>query len=131
MEAYLNIVPYGRDAAGQNIAGIQTAAMGIFGKDADDLSIPQAAFLAGLPQNPYAYTPFKSNGDIKSEEDLEAGIARMNTVLKRMYREKFITEEEYNKAKEHDITKDFAKKAPSSIEKHPAIVIELEKGLRK
>ncbi len=131
IEAYLNIVPYGRDAAGQNIAGIQTAAMGIFGKDADDLSIPQAAFLAGLPQNPYAYTPFKSNGDIKSEEDLEAGIARMNTVLKRMYREKFITEEEYNKAKEHDITKDFAKKAPSSIEKHPAIVIELEKRAQK
>src|SRR5699024_3238335 len=59
LEAYLNIVPYGRDASGQNIAGIQTAAQGVFGVDAKDLTLPQAAFLAGIPQNPYAYTPFQ------------------------------------------------------------------------
>src|SRR5699024_12690136 len=38
---------------------------------------------------------------------------------------------EYKKAKDYDITKDFAKKAPSSIEKYPAIVIELEERARK
>src|SRR5690625_7121696 len=48
IEAYLNIVPYGRDASGQNVAGIQTAAKGIFGADVDELTIPQAAFLAGI-----------------------------------------------------------------------------------
>ena len=131
MEAYLNIIPYGRDASGQNIAGIEMAAQGIFGEDADDLSIPQAAFIAGLPQNPYAYTPFKANGDVKDEEELAAGITRMETVLKRMYKEEFISEKEYKKAKDYDITKDFAKKAPSSIEKYPAIVIELEERARK
>ncbi|HZW67993.1 MAG TPA: biosynthetic peptidoglycan transglycosylase, partial [Pseudogracilibacillus sp.] len=34
LEAYLNIVPYGREASGRNIAGIQAAAQGVFGVDA-------------------------------------------------------------------------------------------------
>src|SRR5690625_953567 len=121
LEAYLNIIPYGRDASGQNIAGIQTAAKGIFGVDAADLTLPQAAFLAGVPQNPYAYTPFLSNGDIKDEEDLALGISRMHTVLKRMYQNDFITEEEYNEAIEYDITEDLAERAPSSIDQYTAI----------
>lgn len=131
MEAYLNIVPYGRDAAGQNVAGIQTAAKGIFGANTDELTLPQAAFLAGIPQNPYTYTPFQSNGDVKDEEGLTAGISRMQTVLKRMYQEEFITEAEYNEAKDYNIAGDFAERAPSSIEKYPAIVIELEKRAQK
>src|SRR5690625_2462331 len=131
MEAYLNIVPYGRDASGQNIAGIQTAAKGIFGIDTDELTLPQAAFLAGVPQNPYAYTPFQSNGDIKDEEDLALGISRMHTVLKRMYQNDFITEEEYNEAIDYDITVDLAERAPSSIDQYPAIVIELEKRAKE
>ena len=36
LEAYLNIIPYGRDVSGQNIAGIETAARGIFGIKAKD-----------------------------------------------------------------------------------------------
>jgi len=131
IEAYLNIVPYGRDASGQNVAGIQTAAKGIFGADVDELTIPQAAFLAGIPQNPYAYTPFTANGNVKDEEDLTLGLSRMQTVLKRMYNEGFITEEEYNEAKDYDIVEDLAEKAPSSIEQYPAIVIELEKRAKE
>src|SRR5699024_2449925 len=100
MEAYLNIIPYGRDASGQNIAGIEMAAQGIFGEDADDLSIPQAAFIAGLPQNPYAYTPLKGNGDVNEEEKLAAGIPRMEAELKRTYKEDVISEKEYKKAKD-------------------------------
>lgn len=131
LEAYLNIVPYGRDASGQNVAGIQTAAKGVFGVDADELSIAQAAFLAGIPQNPYAYTPFRSNGDVKEEEDLALGTSRMQTVLKRMYKEDLISEEEYNEAKDYDITEDLADKAPSSIETYPAVVLELENEAKK
>src|SRR5690625_2041797 len=62
LEAYLNVIPYGRNAAGENIAGIQTAAKGVFGVKANELNLPQAAYLAGLPQSPSAYTPFKSSG---------------------------------------------------------------------
>src|SRR5690625_1475616 len=67
LESYLNIIPYGRDAAGDNIAGIQTAAQGIFGVDAKDLTLPQAAYLAGLPQSPSAYTPLVNSGGLKED----------------------------------------------------------------
>src|SRR5690625_5133438 len=131
LEAYLNIVPYGRDASGQNVAGIQTAAEGIFGVDANELTLPQAAFLAGLPQNPYAYTPFETSGEVKEEENLAQGLNRMKTVLKRMYQADFITEEEYNEALAYDITEDFTEKSPSPIDRYPAVVLEIEKRAQK
>src|SRR5690625_6640903 len=67
LEAYLNIIPYGREASGRNIAGIQTAAKGVFGVEASELNLPQAAFLSGIPQNPYAYTPFLRSEEHTSE----------------------------------------------------------------
>src|SRR5699024_10448004 len=85
MEAYLNIVPYGRDASGKNIAGIQTASQGVFGEDPEELNVAQSAFLAGIPQNPFAYTPFTADGEIKDDHGLALGKERMKTVLKRMH----------------------------------------------
>ncbi|MBM7554941.1 transglycosylase domain-containing protein [Thalassobacillus pellis] len=126
LEAYLNMVPFGRNANGRNIAGIQTAAQGIFNVDASNLSLPQAAFLAGLPQNPYVYTPFKNNGEVKSKEGLQPGLYRMQDVLGRMLEAGYITEEEYKKASEYDITKDFAKPSDSPIEKYPYLTFEIE-----
>lgn len=131
LEAYLNIVPFGREASGQNIAGIQTAAKGIFGVDASELTLPQAAFLAGLPQNPYRYTPFTSDGKLKDAEGLEPGINRMKTVLRRMYHTGIISEKEYNEAIEYDIVNDFTEKGISPIDKYPAIVFELEERARE
>jgi penicillin-binding protein len=52
LEAYLNVVPFGRNSSGTQIAGIQSAAQGIFGVDASELNLPQAAFIAGLPASP-------------------------------------------------------------------------------
>lgn len=131
LEAYLNIVPYGRDASGQNIAGIQTAAQGVFGVDAKDLTLPQAAFLAGIPQNPYAYTPFQTSGELKDEEGLAQGLNRMKTVLKRMYQAEFITEKEYKEALEYNIVGDFTEKSASPVEKYPSVVFELEKRAKE
>ena len=73
LEAYLNIIPYGRNSNGQNIAGIETAAGGIFALKAAKLNLPQAAFIAGLPQAPFAYTPFKSRWRIERKRILTAG----------------------------------------------------------
>ena len=96
LEAYLNIVPYGRNASGNNIAGVQAASQGIFGVNASDLNLPQAAFIAGIPKNPYTYTPFTNSGEKKG--DLSAEIDRMEFVLYRMYQEETITEDGYEKA---------------------------------
>lgn len=131
MEAYLNIIPYGREASGKNIAGIQTASKGVFGVEPEELTLPQAAYLAGMPKNPFAYTPFTKDGEIKEDEGLEPGIKRMQVVLNRMYRAEFITEEEFNDAMEYDIVGDFTEKSISPIEKNPAIVFELEKRASK
>src|SRR5690625_4706253 len=131
LEAYLNIIPYGREASGRNIAGIQTAAKGVFGVEASELNLPQAAFLSGIPQNPYAYTPFLNTGEIKNEKGLESGLNRMKTVLKRMYQNEFITEKEYKDALKYDIVADFTEKSDTSMEKYPAIVFELEKRAKE
>jgi len=124
LEAYLNIVPYGRNASGNNIAGVQAASQGIFGVNASDLNLPQAAFIAGIPKNPYTYTPFTNSGEKK--EDLSAGIDRMEFVLYRMYQEETITEDEYNKALEYDIEKNLTKSSPSPVEKYPYLTFEIE-----
>ncbi|GAA0600627.1 hypothetical protein GCM10009001_16360 [Virgibacillus siamensis] len=126
LEAYLNIIPYGRDASGQNIAGIQTAAQGIFGIDASKLNLPQAAFLAGLPQSPSYYTPFKNSGGLKGKKGLQPGINRMKTVLERMYDAGYITKKQYKKASTYHIVDDFIKGTKSPVEKYPYLTYEAQ-----
>ncbi|MBP1968915.1 penicillin-binding protein [Virgibacillus natechei] len=126
LQAYLNIVPYGRDSSGRNIAGVQTAAQGVFGVDADEVNLTQAAYLAGLPQSPTSYTPFTNHGEQKDEEGLQAGLNRMNTVLHRMYLADFITEEEYEEALEYDLVADFAESSPLSTQEYPSLTFELQ-----
>ncbi|GAA0291535.1 penicillin-binding protein [Gracilibacillus halotolerans] len=125
LEAYLNIVPFGRNSSGQNIAGVQTAAKGIFGKNAEELTLPQAAFIAGLPQSPSYYTPFVNGGGLKEEEGLQPGLERMKTVLERMHRENYITDEEYEEAIAYDITQDFIEPKESIRQQYPYLIEEL------
>ncbi|MFS9143247.1 penicillin-binding protein PBP1B [Streptococcus infantis] len=107
LTTYLNVAPFGRNNKGQNIAGAQQAATGIFGVDASKLTIPQAAFLAGLPQSPISYSPYESTGEMKSEEDIELGIKRSKDVLYNMYRTGVLSQEDYETYKAYDIKKDF------------------------
>ena len=74
MEAYLNIIPYGRDASGKNIAGIQTASKGVFNVEAEDLNLPQAAFLAGIPQNPFAYPLLQIKARLRKKKALNEAL---------------------------------------------------------
>ncbi|WP_337020253.1 transglycosylase domain-containing protein, partial [Oceanobacillus massiliensis] len=126
LEAYLNIIPYGRNSSGTNIAGIQTAANGIFGISADEVNLAQAAYLAGLPQSPSAYTPFLSTGGLKDEAGIQPGINRMKTVLNRMYEAEYITKEQYDEAMAYDIAADFKEEESSPIEKYPYLTYQLE-----
>nr|WP_239584436.1 transglycosylase domain-containing protein [Aquibacillus albus] len=126
LEAYLNIVPFGRNANGRNIAGIQTAAQGIFGVDAKELNLPQAAFIAGLPQSPSYYTPFRNNGQQKGTDGLEPGLNRMKSVLNRMLESEVINEEEYQEAIHYDIVADFTEPEPSTLDKYPYLTNEIK-----
>jgi penicillin-binding protein 1A len=58
LELYLNRIPYGG-----NTYGIQAAAQTFFNKNAEDLSLAEAAILAALPQRPSKYSPYGQNPD--------------------------------------------------------------------
>jgi len=124
LEAYLNMATFGRNASGRNIAGVQSAAKGIFGVEASKLNLAQSAFIAGLPQSPFGYTPFTRDKQVK--ENLQPGLDRMRIVLKRMYNGGYITEQEYKDALAYDITKDFTKPAADPLEKYPYVMVEAE-----
>ncbi|OFI48711.1 transglycosylase [Floricoccus tropicus] len=113
---YLNVSPFGRNNKGQNIAGVQEAAKGIFGKNASEVNVPQAAFIAGLPQSPITYSPYAADASLKNPNDLSYGLARKDTVLFNMYRNGYISKKEYEEYKSYDLTKDFiASSSPDTI----------------
>ena len=95
LTTYLNVSPFGRNNRGQNIAGVEAAAQGIFGVSAKDLTVPQAAFIAGLPQSPIVYSPYAADGSLKSKENLELGLARAKDVLFNMYRTGALSKKDY------------------------------------
>ncbi|SEO84431.1 penicillin-binding protein [Amphibacillus marinus] len=127
LEAYLNIVPFGRNANGRNIAGIQTAAQGIFGINADEVNLAQAAFLAGLPQSPIAYSPFTNTGTLKDEDGLQPGLNRMQIVLARLVQADYITEEERQEALEFDLVDSFSTRTTSTYEEYPYLTEEIRR----
>ncbi|HGA4649920.1 TPA: penicillin-binding protein PBP1B [Streptococcus pyogenes] len=115
---YLNVSPFGRNNTGQNIAGVEEAARGIFGVSAKDLTVPQAAFLAGLPQSPIVYSPYLSTGQLKSEKDMAYGIKRQQNVLYNMYRTGVLSKKEYEDYKAYPIQKDFIQPGIAIVNNH-------------
>lgn len=107
LTTYLNVSPFGRNHKGQNIAGVEEAAKGIFGVSAKQLTVPQAAFIAGLPQSPIVYSPYAADGSLKNPESMAYGLNRAKDVLYNMYRTGELSKDEYNLYKDYDLTKDF------------------------
>jgi len=120
LTAYLNEIYFGPTANKTHAYGVQAAARGIFGVDAEQLNLAQAAYLAGIPQNPAAYSPFLEGG-------LERGLERQKTVLNRMLEVGYITEEEYEEALSFDIAASLAKPTPKAFDRYPALTMEVEK----
>jgi 1A family penicillin-binding protein len=85
LEYYLNENPYGG-----NVYGIEEASKTYFNKDARDLTLAEAAYLAAIPQSPTLLSPYGKNRD-----KLEA---RKNLVLSRMLALNFISQTEYDAA---------------------------------
>ena len=87
---YINTIYYGHAAY-----GIQAASITYFNKDAKNLTLAEAALLAGLPQSPSYFDPTKNP---------EAAIQRRNLVLERMFTAGDITEDEKNAAQAEPLT---------------------------
>ncbi len=89
LEMYLNQIYFGHGAY-----GIAAATLTYFDKSVTELSLPEAAFLAGLPKAPNTYSPFRNPDLAKSRKEL---------VLHRMVEAKFITKEEAQTAIEAEM----------------------------
>lgn len=90
LEMYINHIPYGGTTY-----GIEAAAKRYFDKSAKDLTLAEAALLAGLPQAPSRYSPWSSPDAAKN---------RQSQVLDRMVQEGFLTQDAANKAKDETLT---------------------------
>jgi penicillin-binding protein 1A len=82
---YLNTAPYGT-IEGQTAVGVEAASQSFFGKPVQDLTLTEAALIAGLPQAPSEYNPLF---------DPKAALKRRNEVLGTMYEQDYIDHTEY------------------------------------
>ncbi|EOO27403.1 1A family penicillin-binding protein [Bacillus cereus VD133] len=89
---YLNKINFGNHSY-----GIATAAKNYYGKDVKDLSLPQAAMLAGLPNGPYLYDP-------TNEKHRDVAKKRRDNILAQMNKYKYITKKQMEEAQKVPIT---------------------------
>lgn len=101
LEIYLNQIPYGSTAY-----GIEAAADLYFDKAAKDLTLGEAALLAGMPAAPTKFSPFGANPDLAE--------GRQNAVLRRMVEDGYIDQEKMDEALNEELVfaKTNAPKAP-------------------
>ncbi len=104
LEMYLNKIYFGQEGA-RGIYGIEEAAGFYFSKRAADLTLDEAATLAGVIRSPNRYSPFRAPA---------AASARRNTVLARMRQLGMIGEEEYRRASRAPI-RTRARRAPANM----------------
>lgn len=90
LEMYLNQVPYGGTAW-----GIESAAQTYFNKSAKDLTLAEAAILAGLPAAPSEFSPFGTH--------IDRAFSRQGEVLRRMVEDRYITETQAREALAQEI----------------------------
>ncbi|MBP6986102.1 MAG: penicillin-binding protein 1A [Alphaproteobacteria bacterium] len=90
LELYMNEI-----FLGNNSYGVAAAALNYFNKTLDQLTVAEAAYLAGLPKAPSRYNP---------RTNMEAAINRRNWVISRMLEEDVITQEQADEAVKEPIT---------------------------
>ncbi len=114
LEGYLNTINYGH-----GMYGISNASKYYFNKDVKDLSLGEAAILAGIPNSPSNYSPI-DNYDLSKK--------RQKVVLERMYNNKYISEKEMNSAFSEKLVfknNDFGNDLTSLIYYNDAVMNEL------
>jgi penicillin-binding protein 1A len=85
LEAYINQIAFGPQAH-----GIEQAARAFFGKTASELNLAEAAMLAGLPQSPTRYNPYRH---------MDRAAKRQHVVLARMVATGYITRAQAHEAR--------------------------------
>ena len=113
LEMYLNTIYFG-----SNAYGVEAAAKTYFDKEPMELTIAEAALLAGLPQAPTAYSPRRNP---------ERALARRDRIILKMYEQGFITQEEAREAWDEPL--DLAPASPYTKVQEPYVVAYVRKQL--
>ena len=114
LEKYMNEIYFG-----SGFYGIETASESFFGKRVSELSLPEAAMLAGIPNRPSYYNP---------RRNLENAVKRSHLVLKQMKKQELIGQKEYEKALKHKFISD--KETTADLKKDPTTSVVLARSSR-
>lgn len=131
LTGYLNIAPYG----GQEY-GVESASRDYFQTSAKNLTLPQAAMLAAIPQSPSYYSPYAGNaynpavtGDTFNPEAL---LNRQHYILNQMAKQGYITQKQANEAKKVDILAQVKQQSPKFKDiKAPYFVLAAKQELQQ
>lgn len=107
LQLYLNEIPYG-----STMYGIESAAIGYFGKSAKELTLDESALLAALPQAPDLYSPYGTGSRGDNRERL---VGRQKYIINLMVEQGFISKEQADAAKEIDTLKKLVPKKIGDI----------------
>jgi penicillin-binding protein 1A len=114
---YLNTINYGGGAW-----GIQSAAQHYFSKNASELTVPEAALLSGIPQNPTYNDPI---------EYPDTALKRRNIVLDRMYVNGYISEQELDEYKATELALNVRTRSVDGIYQQPYFTSYVREELLK
>lgn len=103
MTDYMNWVYMGRMGT-ENVYGVKPASQVLFKKEPKDLTLPEAAFLAAIPNNASLFSPYKNP---------KKTLDRQHYILSQMLADEMISQSDYDKAMNYNILKDI-KPAPSN-----------------
>ncbi|PEB48632.1 penicillin-binding protein [Bacillus pseudomycoides] len=119
LEMYLNKINLGNRSY-----GIATAAENYYGKELKDLTLPEAAMLAGLPKGPSIYDPTKP-------ENVERATERRNVVLHLMNRHGYISKEQMEEASKVPVDKGLLPAKQVTEMPYPAFIDAVMKEVEK
>lgn len=120
LNLYLNESPYGGPRN-----GVESAAKAYFGTDAKDLTLPEAALLAAIPNEPSVYNPYYTAGN-------SALIDRQHEVLNDMAKQGYITQKQADEAKSYPILDHVKPQASQTAGmKAPHFVMMVKQQLQK
>ena len=98
LEMYVNqffVTGFGR--------GLRIATQYFFNKDAEELDLVESAFIAGSVKGPNRYNPFTKKTDAEKTEAIHQAKIRKDYVLANMFKMKFISKEQYQRARERSV----------------------------
>lgn len=114
MTDYMNWVYMGR-LGNVPVYGVKRASEILFQKDPKNLTLPEAAFLAAIPNNPSYFSPYQFP---------QHTLDRQHYILQQMLNNKMIDQSQYDSAMKYDVLKDIHKPSTAGLPNYPYLMLD-------